>query len=449
MIPALLIISAVVFLLSKIMPGRAGLLEEEPGDKMLYNNSSSHYQQEILIQYLEKTGQDLPVFYFSVATLAEPDTLYKIFPERERLFLKDMIFQYGNWEKIAVYYNKLLRLRRNIENATLDFALKRQLRRHLSLLFTYDEKNAATFKSLINELDHSQLKSEAIEAFQSYLSMLQHATYYKNLIPALHFHGNNNQYHQWLVGMLQGNLGVSYRDSKKVGIIIGEALSVTLLLTVASLIISWIVAIITGCLISMEQYSGWKKPVLSGLYVLDSIPLFLLAIGFLLLLTGKNSGLLPSYGLGRLGEEGPGLLAIINMVPYLVLPITCMTLVTLPYVTGHVHSALQEIKGFEYIMTARAKGLSERTIIFKHALRNALTPLITIISGSLPALISGALVVEVIFSIPGMGKLLADSVIARDYPVILGIVMLIALVKIISQIIADILYYLSDPRIKL
>lgn len=132
----------------------------------------------------------------------------------------------------------------------------------------------------------------------------------------------------------------------------------------------------------------------------------------------------------------------------LVLPIACMSLAVLPYITAQVDRAIKEELKKEYIKTGYAKGLADIVILRRHVLHNAWVPLITLFTNQLPAIISGAVVVEVIFAIPGMGRLLVDTVSGRDYPVILGIVVIVATLKIVSNILADILYAIVDPRIK-
>jgi peptide/nickel transport system permease protein len=133
---------------------------------------------------------------------------------------------------------------------------------------------------------------------------------------------------------------------------------------------------------------------------------------------------------------------------HLVIPVLCLTLGNIPYVGSQLYTAMREVTYSDFIQTARAKGVAEGVVVRKHILKNSLLPLITLFSGFIPALLGGAVVIEVIFAIPGMGQLLVDSVLARDYPVILGIVLVMALAKILAHIIADVLYYLADPRIR-
>jgi peptide/nickel transport system permease protein len=156
----------------------------------------------------------------------------------------------------------------------------------------------------------------------------------------------------------------------------------------------------------------------------------------------------PVYGLGNIPVNASWIEALYIHLYHLVLPIFCLTAASTPYVTAQLYQAMQEIQDSDFITTARAKGIREVRIVAKHILGNALLPLITLFSGFIPALVGGALVIEVIFTIPGIGSQLVNAVLSRNYTLLLGIVLVLAFVKIISHILADILYYLADPRIR-
>jgi peptide/nickel transport system permease protein len=133
---------------------------------------------------------------------------------------------------------------------------------------------------------------------------------------------------------------------------------------------------------------------------------------------------------------------------FMALPMLCLVLANLPYLTNQFYHALSGTANQDYIRTARAKGLSENNVIRRHMLRNALLPVITLLSDFLPALVAGAVIIETIFAIPGIGRLLIDSVMARDYPVLVGIVVMVAVFKQLAHLFADLLYAMADPRIR-
>lgn len=274
-----------------------------------------------------------------------------------------------------------------------------------------------------------------------------HAQPQRPWLPALSWQGTQNQYHAWLVQLLQGDLGYSYRDRQPVTAILAQALGPTLLLLGLSLLFTFLTSIELSLALMAEGGRRWRRPVLSLLFILDSIPLFIMALVLLALLAGTGYlNWFPLFGLGYAAPGTSGWQVFVDRLYHLMLPALCLVLAGIPYVTTQLYRVMQQVSGAAYIMTARAKGLPAKVVLRRHVLRNALLPLITLFTGFLPSLISGAVVVEVIFAIPGTGRLLADSVLARDYPVVLGLVFLLALLKATSHLLADFLYFTADPR---
>jgi len=191
-----------------------------------------------------------------------------------------------------------------------------------------------------------------------------------------------------------------------------------------------------------------RQIVLPILYTVESIPLFIIALLLLSFLAGSGYlTLFPISGLGLdAGNDQSWFQILVTRLHHLLLPALCLIIAGLPFVTTQLYQEMQHVFASEFIKTARAKGLSEKVTLRRHVFRNSLLPLITTFTGYLPALISGALVLEVIFAIPGTGRLLAESVLARDYPVVLGLVLFIALLKAFSHLVADFLYFVADPR---
>jgi peptide/nickel transport system permease protein len=270
------------------------------------------------------------------------------------------------------------------------------------------------------------------------------------LVPAFTWQGTHNQYHAWLRGLLQGDLGSSYRDRQPVAAILAQAIGNTLLLLALALVFTFVISIELALALMAGSGRRWPGLVLSLLFILESIPLFLIALLLLVLLAGTGYlSWFPLFGLGGSAPGASGWEVLADRLHHLVLPGICLVLAGIPYVTTQLYRVMQEVAGTAFIMTARAKGLSARVVLRRHVLRNAVLPLITLFTGYLPALISGALVVEVIFALPGTGRLLADSVLARDYPVVLGLVFVLATVKAAAHLLADLLYFTADPRTRL
>jgi peptide/nickel transport system permease protein len=446
MIPTLWFITSVVFVLSKLIPGDTFFAEETN------SGANPNKEKEAYRQYLQRTGQDIPLFYFSLHSLAEPDTLYRLYVTQEYSFAKHMIWQYGNWPAIAGYMDKLQNLEQNIGAHKLNQAQKKIISAQLDDIWqeSKPERIHRIFGKLEEQIPVSnQLGSDIQGARDAFLEVLNTQTPYLSRIPAMSWYGTQNQYHRWMQKLITGSLGESYRDARPVVHILSEAIWPTLLLSLLTLFIVFSGAILLNILIVHEDFSAWRKPVLTMLYMLDTIPVFLIALLLLIFLAaGDNLALLPVYGLGDTSMNGFWLQSLFVYLYYLLLPALCLSIANLPYVTVQLYQAMQETATTDFITTARAKGVMETGIVARHILRNALLPLITLFTGFFPALLGGALVIEVIFAIPGMGSLLVDSILARDFPLILGIVLVLAFVKVMSHIVADVLYYLADPRVR-
>lgn len=454
LVPTLWVISTVVFILSKLIPGDVAAAFVDRSEDTATSSVSSQTRQRAYNQLKRKRGEHLPLFYIHLQTAAEPDTSYELLPSYEREFLKKMTFSYGTWAEIVAYYNSLKELQTQVSKRGEDllFKDKAQVLRQVDILFEAPEEGKvkkvfATLKKLISK--GTRLQQVSDQAYAAYLQVISNAAPYKKFIPVIQWNGFDNQYHQWFVKALTGDLGVSYRDAQPVVSILSEAIGNTLLLSICSLLLVFILAIGITVFIVNENHKHWQGPVLGVLYVLDTIPVFLLALLLLVILSGSDFlALFPVYGLGEANDydwwEGLSV-----RLYHLTIPVFCLTLVALPYVTTQLYQAMREVQLQDYITTAKAKGLPEYKVVGKHMLRNASLPLITLFTDFLPSLVGGALVIEVIFAIPGAGSLLVQAVLARDYPVILGIVLLIALFKAVSHVLADILYYFADPRIKL
>lgn len=251
------------------------------------------------------------------------------------------------------------------------------------------------------------------------------------------------QYINWLSGMVTGNWGRSYKDTRKVTEVVWERLPATLQLMVASIIIALILGVAFGVLsaISRRPFLQYLSSVFSMLGV--SIPTFWLGLIIILVFSVKL-GLLPTGGISTVGEP----FSVVDRLWHIIAPATVLATLNIAGWSRYVRSSLLEVLSQEYIRTAYAKGLPQTSIIFKHALRNALLPLITLLGLESSRLVGGAMVTEVVFAWPGVGRLLLESLVFRDYPVLMGTFMLMSLLVVVGNIVADICYSLADPRIR-
>jgi peptide/nickel transport system permease protein len=228
-----------------------------------------------------------------------------------------------------------------------------------------------------------------------------------------------------------------------------ERLPLTFSLAGSALLLSYLIAIPLGIVAAIKRGQVVDRTISLVVFVLYSIPNFAAALLLILWVAGGDYlNLLPMYGANSIAAPEMGPIAWVwDRILHMVLPVTCLTYFTLASISRYARVSMLEALGQDFIRTARAKGLSERLVIFRHALRNALIPIITVFALDLPALISGAVIIESIFSLPGMGQLMFQSLDAKDEPVIMGITVLAAIVTLLSYLAADILYVVVDPRI--
>jgi peptide/nickel transport system permease protein len=257
------------------------------------------------------------------------------------------------------------------------------------------------------------------------------------------------QYGRWLGRVVRLDFGRTFLpDGKPVLTKIGERLPITLLLNVIEMLIILGLAVPIGVLSATRQYSLYDKVTTIFVFVGFATPDFWLAL-LLMFLFGVQLGWLPISGLRSLNWEYlPFWRQQWDFVGHLILPILVASFGGLAGFSRYMRQSMLEVIRQDYIQTARAKGLSEQTVIGKHALRNALLPVVTILGLSLPGLIGGSVIIESIFAIPGMGQLMVQSVFSRDYPVVMGNLVVVAALTLVANLIADLAYGLVDPRIR-
>ena len=257
------------------------------------------------------------------------------------------------------------------------------------------------------------------------------------------------QYWSWLKKISRGDLGTSFSsDHRPVADKIMERLPITITINFLSLLIIIVVAVPIGVLSAVYQDSWFDKATAVLVFIGFAVPTFWLAL-LLMIFFGIHLGWLPISGLRSLNYEylsaGRQLL---DLAAHLILPVFISAFGGLAGLSRYMRANMLEVIRQDYILTARAKGLSERQVIYKHALRNALLPAITILGLSIPGLIGGSVIFETIFAIPGMGQLFYMSVMARDYPTVMGILLIGAILTLAGNLIADVSYAVADPRIR-
>jgi len=257
------------------------------------------------------------------------------------------------------------------------------------------------------------------------------------------------QYGVWVKKLAMLDFGRSFApDNRPVIDKVKERIPITLSLNIISLIIEFGIAIPIGILAAIRRDTIFDKGMTVFVFLGFAVPTFWLAL-LMIYLFGVKLGWLPVSGLHSLGSEGFGTIQWLwDMAKHLVLPVSVAAFGSLAALSRYMRSSMLEVIRQDYIVTARAKGLPERIVIFRHALRNALLPVITFLGLSVPGLIGGSVIFETIFTIPGMGQLFYGGVMARDYPLVMGILVIGAGLTLIGNLLADVGYALADPRIR-
>lgn len=255
----------------------------------------------------------------------------------------------------------------------------------------------------------------------------------------------------WLGRLVRFDFGDSYKDRRPVITKIAETLPVTLELNIISILLIYLIAVPIGVYSATHQYSWTDKITTMILFILYSLPSFWVAM-LLMYFLGGGAFLkwFPIYGIHSFDAQNwPWYRYLADHLWHLVLPIVVYTYGGLAGLSRYARAGMIETIRQDYIRTARAYGFSEKVVIFKYALRNSLIPIITLLGALLPGLIGGSVIIESIFSIPGMGRLGFEAVLSRDYPTIMGILSISAILTLLGLLISDILYAVTDPRIKL
>jgi len=256
------------------------------------------------------------------------------------------------------------------------------------------------------------------------------------------------QYFYWLGNALRGNFGTSYMTGRPVTAEILERLPATLLLMISSYILTLLITIPLGVFSAVKK-GKWQDNLITVFsFAGMATPSFWLGL-MLMLLFSVKLGWLPAVGMFDVLSKHTGIgHRILDLIRHMILPLATMTILGLAGLSRYQRAAMLEVLNQDYIRTARAKGLPERVVIFKHALRNALIPIVTILGLSLPGLFGGAFIIETIFAWPGMGRLGVMAIFQRNYPLIMGIVIFSAVLIMLGNLLADIGYALVDPRIR-
>lgn len=252
------------------------------------------------------------------------------------------------------------------------------------------------------------------------------------------------QYLKWAKGLLSGDFGISYADSRPVLDLVLQRVPNTLILAGTAFLFALLIAIPVGVLTGARAHSRLDNAISAVTFVAMALPVFWVGIIFVIVFS-ITLHLLPSSGMYTINQTR----ALPDLLRHLVMPAFVLSLPTMAVFTRFVRVSILETMQHDYVRTARAKGLTPGAVMYRHVLRTALPPIITIVGINLPIVIAGAAVTESVFGWPGMGRLAVDSATTRDYPVVMAVTVLVAAMVIIVNLCTDLLYVVVDPRVRL
>jgi peptide/nickel transport system permease protein len=476
-IPTLLLITLLGFIISINSPGdpvERMVVAPQSGGEVGAQSANQLEQKKI---WREKLGLDRPVFYCALSSFAKPDTLFKITDRNEKESLERLISTYGNWQEIQAYYNSSTAFYHSLAGFMPDSISQQQYDKNkiadvlnqlrfesLSLRSTYDpvviENKLTKVTSLLASHSFLLKFQQPFQQLKEHYALIQKkATPWKNFIPTIAWYGFGNQYHRWLFGdgkfskglLLHGDFGTSYTTKQPIADVIYSKIGWSLFFTMLSVLLAYLVSIPIGVKAAANKGSRFDKTSSLVLFILYSMPSFWLAT--LLLMTFANpdvfawfppSGVKPALGY----PEHASFFQMVKIsLPYIILPAICYTYSSFAFLSRTMRVSMIEIVGQEYMRTARAKGLSENKVIWKHGFRNALLPIITVFANIFPAAIGGSVIIESIFTIPGMGSEAIHAIHNNDYPMIIAVLTITGFLTLLGYLISDILYAIVDPRI--
>ncbi len=255
------------------------------------------------------------------------------------------------------------------------------------------------------------------------------------------------QYGAYLKNVAQLDFGYSYRQKRPISDMILERLPWTLLLAGVSLLISGVLGVVLGGISAWNRAKAMDVGMLWTMIGLESLPTFWLGM-LLISVVSVRLGWLPSFGIATPGIPLTGWDRVVDIARHLVLPVVTLTIISMPGIYVTMRYSMLSVLGSDFIRTARAKGLSERTVLYRHVVRNAIVPVATVLALRMGFAFGGAVVTETVFSFPGIGRLTFEAVSGRDYPVMMACFMVITVAVLVSNLVVDLIYPLLDPRVR-
>ena len=451
-IPMIGILTIIISFLSTISP-------ELQINKILENRRGPERESnEAYYQTAHKLGLDQPLFFISVVPSSYPDTLFHLPYSNRYSHIRSLVYTGADWQHIAAFRKAVEEFIQTCQDQHKHLGDPRLLsiaNRAQSLLTrtTIGETDGQIRSiSAQNERINMSLHHNFQNVISSWKDLKDNRSFLPLYLPVIKWHGPDNQYYSWFLQLVNFDQIRSANDDRKVATKIIQALKWTLSLSLIALFFILIIAIPLGLKMAMMKNTLWDQWISTIVFILYSIPVFWLATLLIVFFTNTRycsyCDIFPSIGIFHIQDNESFGRAFLQYFKYLVLPLLCLVPGSIAYVFRQMRSNAINEMDKQYVTAARARGISKATIRWKMIFPNSVYPMITLVSSILPGIFVGSLVIEYIFSIPGMGRLMYDSVLYQDWPVIKIILLLMGCITLFAYFITDILYKLVDPRVK-
>ena len=395
------------------------------------------YAQRYAI-FAGRYAMDRPYFYFSLVPGGMPGAFLRLSNHRQRSVFKSWYRQLGDADLVRSWVEELERLSASDQDMrVVNLARSAALQTSLGA-------SIRQFRQLPEDL----LQASEIKPLLDRLEVRLQSRHWLGL--SLRWHGADNQFHQWVRGLWTGDFGRSMHDGRPVSAKIKEALAWTTSINGLAMLLAFLIAVPLGVYLAAFAKPGVARWVQFLLYAAYAIPVFWMATLLVVLFTSDTYGMnwLPSVTVSYGYEQGSAFQRIFRHLGQLLIPVLTLILTSLAYLTRQMEKSLHQQLEAPYLATARVWGMSRRRRIWSYAVPNALFPIITLLGSLFPLAIAGSVTLEFICNIPGMGRLLLDSILTKDWPVLFYTTLLIGGLTLIGIFLADLLYALLDPRVR-
>ena len=441
----LFVVSLLAFYLSKAAPGDPVAQQMAEMESAATNADRRAAQRSYAAAIVERHLHE-PTFYLSVHPATHSRALDSIVRLDVRAAMTDMAEACACGGAVTNYYRHIEQFRE--ATAALPDTLAQYdkwMQAGDALLLESRRQEARRTVSDLRKQTRDTRLEFVVRDLERAADLVAYHSHPKTLlryIPTIYYHGTANQYHRWWTALLRGDLGRSYADGRPVTDKIADALPITLLLDAVSLVLIFVLGIPIGVYLTLARPG--RQWVSGGLFLLYAIPTFWLATLCVVFLTH------PEYGMDWFPAGGTGAgKSLLGQAWHYVLPVFCLTYGSLAYVARQMQQGMQLEWARDYVRAARARGFTRRRVLWGHAFRNAVFPMITIAAQAFGGLLSGAVVVEYVFNLPGIGRLMLFAIQAQDWPTLFGILMLTAVMTIVGNLLGDLAYKYANPLVRL